>query len=302
MRKKDEKNEWQFFDKKTVAEEKLAYKNALATGKYRLRVVAQAQRRLNSEPLYQEFETTLFANRSPAAIEQIKSEQSYESKSRFFALASYFISVVDYSSKNYDTNNQIAYSAVGGTGRLGAGFWFKEDGMWGVMTTIDMSGFTVANQTQTYLSGQLGAAIRYRLGAVGQLKGLVGVSYRELPTTLATSGLGLPVFTQTKVSSLGPTISVSLARGLTRKLGIQINGAISESTMDMGTPNGRAQEPRMSIQYGLLGSLRLSDSFIGFMGYAYREDMAAYRANSGSNINEVYIKGHYLNFMLEYGL
>lgn len=311
LEKKNEKGEWQFFDKKSVAQQSVKYLKPLDTGMYRYKVIAQADRRVDSEPLYQEFKTTLYANRSPAAIEQIKSEQSFETKSRIFALASYYISMVNYSSQSIDTGNAIAYSAIGGTGRLGIGTWFKQDGAWGALLTADMSGFTVANQAQTYVSGFLGVAHRFRLGAVGQLRTQLGMGYRELPTTIAYAATGAPQISQTKVSSMGPSISTSLAYGLSRKLGMQLNASASPSLINMGTPNGQPQKTKLSYQLGVLGSLRLSEHLVGFMGYAYKIDSAAYGVNTQSALssgvtnfsgdNEVNISGHYLNLMLEYG-
>jgi hypothetical protein len=73
------------------------------------------------------------------------------------------------------------------------------------------------------------------------------------------------------------------------------------------TPTGAGNIPRLSYMMGLLGSLKLNDNWVGFAGYAYRYDSAAYfgttdEAQLGDRVNLIEITGHYINLMLQWGL
>jgi hypothetical protein len=229
-------------------------------------------------------------------------ETSYDSKGKFFALASYYLSVVNYSGVNKDNQTSVAYNAVGGTGRIGAGTWFGKAADWGALAMVDASGFTIGAQTFTYLSGAALAVYRYRLGGAGQLRVNFGPTYREIPETIGdASGVG---YQQSKIVTLGPLLGANFYRGLTSKIGFQLNLQVTHSTMGLSTPGGGANIGKLSYQYGVLGSMTLMPQLVGFVGYAYRLDNVGYQSNTtlgNGEPNEISITGQYINFMLEYG-
>ncbi len=304
LEKKDQNGNWAPYDEKSIPKSSRKYQAPLETGEYRVKIKALAEHRQDSEPLIQEFKTQKY-DRSPAAIEQIRSESAYETKSLWFAVASYYVSVINYSGVGADSGKNATYSAIGGTGRLGAGYWFGENSPWGVQAVVDISGFTIGTKNYTYLASTLNGVYRYRLGSLGQLRATLGLNYKDIPVTLADpNDLTNTSFTQSKMTTVGPIIGVTLAHGFTRKIGFQINTSLSPSIAALSTPNGMGNVSQMSYSAGLLGSLKLSDGLVGFLGYAYRLDAGAYKSSATAfspGQNTVQISGHYLNLMLEYG-
>jgi hypothetical protein len=169
-----------------------------------------------------------------------------------------------------------------------------------------MSGFSIKGNTFTYISASASAVYRYRAGAWGQLRFTGGLLYRELPVTLGT---GDNVFNQKIITTLGPVLSANLMRGITRKIGVQVNAQVYYSVLGLTTPNGAANNATFSYQAGLMGSLAITDSLVGFLGYAYRVENAAYKSSpttpstvpSVGDKNDLSISGNYINMMLEYG-
>ena len=70
----------------------------------------------------------------------------------------------------------------------------------------------------------------------------------------------------------------------------------------------RSNIPTWTFQYGVMGSYKLSENMIGFLGYAYRKDnvlystpedlMTAFGNTQNGSIN---IEGHYINVFLDWG-
>ncbi|MCC6277938.1 MAG: hypothetical protein IT289_08500 [Oligoflexia bacterium] len=297
---------WRTIESRNVNKPGRRYQKPLPSGHYRIKVLAQADRRAPSKITIAEFDSMNLGTRNPAAVEQVKSEGSYGSKSNLFGFASYYITMVDYKGVSVDQSPgyETQYPAIGGTGRLGVGTWFGDNSKWGMLTWADMSGFTIKAQTFTYVSGALSGVYRYRAGGWGQLRFAGGLMYRELPVTV---GMGDNISTQSKITTVGPVLSANLMRGLTRKLGAQLNLQLYHSTMGMGTPNGKENISDLSYQLGVMGSLAISDQMVGFLGYAYRSEKAGYKVletpgfTPSQSRNDVTITGHYFNLMLEYG-
>jgi len=272
-------------------------------------VKSLASKRSSSEDAIREFQPQNVGARSPAAIEQVRAERTYESKSVVFALASYYLTMVKYDGNNEEFRSKTSYDAVGGTGRIGLGTWFKEESRMGLLGVVDMSGFSIGDQTFTYLSGAVEGVYRHRLGAVGQLRGVLGAQYRELPVTIGRIGSSNTTnFEQQKIANLGPLLGVSLTHAFYQKLGVQVNAQMFYGATTMNSP-GAGGKPTTSYQVGFLGSLKLSERLIGLAGYAYRVESAQYSPSSGSGsfsvnpdaVNNITISGHYINLMMEYG-
>lgn len=305
------KDGWKTVDQKKVAKNGIKYSQALPTGEYRINVRSTANYRLPSDPMMQEFKTQNFS-RSPAALEQIKSEASYQVRQKYFAMASYFITILNYSSNSYDFNASTAYQPIGGTGRLGYGMWFRDEGPLGIMGIVDLSGYKIDSKTYVYPSVDILGVYRERAGALGQLRFNLGFRYRELPVTVGDS-TNISRFEQSKIGTIGPMASINLAHGFMRKIGFQFNASVYPSILGTSVPNGLGNVAALSYQVGVLGSLNIGESLVGFLGYAYRVESASYSVNMSqfqahvppnTNLpgpNTVDISGHYLNLMMEYG-
>jgi hypothetical protein len=305
LEQKDETGNWKAFEHRFQRVPKRTLAKPLPSGHYRVSLRAMADKREPSEVVIKEFNSQNIGSRSPAAVEQVKSEGSYGSKSSFFAVASYYFSMVNYAGVSADTSTGVSYSAMGGTGRLGLGLWFSKDSNWGALLTGDMSGYTLKSETFRYISGSLLAVYRLRLGWLGQLRAHLGGHYRELPFSV-----GDPLvdgsYIQKNITDAGPIAGLSLCHGFTRKVGVQLNGELYQSAMNINTPNGQSNIAKTSYQVGLLGSLSMSDSLVGFLGYAYRVEQASFNFKDTGlaatpQPNTVSISGHYINLMLEYG-
>ena len=222
----------------------------------------------------------------------------------FYAIASYLISQVDYSGGNRDANSSPSFSALGGTGRLGAGY--QERGSdWGGFAIVDLSGFIIEGQNFRFASAEFHITRKLELGQKGLLLLASGLFSKELPIVLGAvnegyTGVG-------KVRGNGPHAGFIYWTPLKGKFGLQAN-ARAYYTLFGSSSNGQKAESALSYQYGLLGSYRLNRNWMGFAGYAYRRDEAIYATNPGDpesfaqpgQTNTISIEGHYLNLILEW--
>lgn len=308
---KNKKGDWKAYDVKDLKLNSRNFKTPLYSGTYRVTVKAKADLRPSSDESVMEFKTEKI-NRSPAAIEQMKSEASYETKSKFFFLASYYYSHLNYSGSEIKqgsqaTNGGPTYDVDGGTGRVGVGTWFNENSSWGALFTGDLSGYqydkTEPGGLHTYFSAALQAVYRYRLGGIGKIRFNMGLQYRELPITVGElTSSDEQNFYLTQMTTVGPLGGFTFYRGITREIGIQANFQAAVSAFGLKTSNGGENIPEVSLQMGLMGSMKLGANLVGFLGYAYRTEQVKYKATrTGADQENAEIQGHYLNLLLEYG-
>lgn len=272
-------------------------------GKYQAVIRAKTELRPASALAKMSF-TVRHGNRSPAAEYTALVRKSIDRVSGWYAVASYLLTEMKYTGINPEKNSSVAYNAIGGTGRLGLG-WFSPKTPWGFLGILDMSGFTFNGKTQTFASAELNAVYRLSLGDRGELRLQAGPYYKELPETVGDpfSGQSLDL----KISSAGPHVGAEYWYSLTPKLGVQVNAHVYMSMLKISTPNGEALSPKMSTQLGFLGSYRITPRFTGLIGYALREDRMSYNAvpsagnfaNAG-DVNESTIIGNYLNLFAEW--
>lgn len=242
-------------------------------------------------------------SRSPAAEYTALVRKSIDRVTGWYGIASYLITQINYSSIYQETGTALSYNALGGTGRLGLG-WFSPSSPWGFLGIIDMSGFTSEGKTLTYNSMEISSVWRKPVGERGELRLQMGGYYKELPGTVGD--ITTQTITNEAIATAGPHGGIEYWYSMTPKLGLQVNAHGYMSFLKMKTPNGGAIEPTMSTQFGFLGSWRLTPRFTGLMGYARREDKIKYKAgestkftNIGSS-NETTVQGDYLNFFAEY--
>lgn len=248
-------------------------------------------------------------DRSPAAEFSAEVRKSIDRINGWYGIASYLITQVDYQSSDYDPRLPVGavYSAVGGTGRLGLGY-FKEKKSWGFLGIVDLSGFlNESGQNLTYASTEMSAVYRYGIGDRIELRAQIGGYYKEQqfaqgeylgPGNARINGY-------TKGAMVGVHTGGEVWYSFSPKLGAQANLHLYMPLSAVKTPNGQPLVPALSNQIGFLGSYRFNRRLTGLVGYALREDRMEYKAApvdpafEGRN-NSAVIKGNYLNFFAEY--
>lgn len=273
------------------------------SGQYVLKLIAEAPLRKRSEISELEFEIK-GGLRTPAAVEQAILKDSLEKPTHFYAIASYFITQMNYLSQKFETNQKAQFDAIGGTGRLGLGYQDPKSPM-GSFAILDMGGFNIGNKNFNFASAELHGTWKLEWSSTNQVLVGAGVYYKELPEVQGNSSTGFQGVG--KAQNIGPHAGMRVWFPLSQKLGVQLNGRVYYSLLG-SSPSGGEVQPALSYQAGVLGSLRLSKDLMGYAGYAYRLDRAEYKANTDDplsvagpdDINSIQIQGHYLNLMLEY--
>jgi hypothetical protein len=269
-------------------------------GVYQATVKAKGELRQDSPEVRLRFRVRP-GDRSPASEFTAEVRKSIDRVNGWYGIASYLMTVVSYSSTNFDDARGAAtkFEAIGGTGRLGMGY-FLRDRAWGFLGIADLSGFTNdQGKNLTYAASELNAVWRSNLSMRSELRLQLGGFYKEQPVALGESS-SLKVSSYSNVSALGPHGGAELWYSLSPKLGFQINAHLYQSLMALSTPNGKGVEPTLSSQLGFLGSYRLGPRATGLMGYARRDDRTRYVSITGKS-NKIEVSGNYLNFFLEYG-
>lgn len=273
-------------------------------GEYRLTVQAFSKKRVDSKASVVKFKVRN-GDRSPATEQVVTLRESIDRLSGWYGIASYLLTMVDYSGINFDrSNSQLNYTAIGGTGRIGAGY-LSEKKPWGFLGVVDLSGFNVEGSGNfTFASLELNGIYRFKAGKSGEIRHQLGWFYKELPETIGPKSNSIRETNM--LTSMGPHYGFEYWRALTPKLGAQTNLHLYPHLMTVKTPNGQSIVPTLSMQVGILGSYRLKKNMTGLMGYAYKLDRTDYKAKPGSgtatesDVNSVQVKGHYLNLFLEY--
>ena len=290
-----------------VTEETFLFDEKHPGGIYRLEVKAKGHMRSDSETAKINFKA-IHGNRSPAAEYTALVRKSIDRLTGWYAIASYLITNVKYQGETLENNARTTNSILGGTGRLGAGY-FNPNDKWGFVGIVDMSGFIMYGKNRTYSSLELSGISRHTVGDLGEARLISGLYYKEIPQLIGTpvsGGSGTVDFSQTAVA--GPHFGGEYWHSLSPKLGFQVNAHVYYSLITMKTPNGNAADPRLSYQLGLMGSYRFTNRFTGLMGLTQRMDQVAYKAaQTGSptqapgDFNSTQITGQYLSFFAEYG-
>lgn len=272
------------------------------SGKYRLQVQSVGDRRKNSAVQQLDFEVR-GGFREPAALEKAILRESISKPTNFYAIASYLITQVNYAQANFDQGQRATFTAIGGTGRIGAGYQQPES-KWGGFGIVDLGGFTIGGKNFTFASMEMHVTRKMEFGQGGLLLFGSGLFSKELPVV---EGSDLDGYQGTgKVRNIGPHAGFTYWTPLNERLGVQVNARLYYTLM--GAAESGDVQSSMSYQYGLLGSYRLQSNWMGYAGYAYRKDEALYTTNPSDaasfanpgDINSVSMDGHFLNLILEF--
>lgn len=272
-------------------------------GKYQLWVRSKADKRPSSEYAKMNFDV-VNGSRSPAAEYTALVRKSIERVTGWYGIASYLVTQIQYQGTNRDKATEARYNAVGGTGRLGLG-WYLPENNWGFLGIIDLSGFTINNKVNTYASAEGNAVYKKSVGDRGEYRLQIGGYYKEIPETLGD--FATDTSESTKIKSIGPHFGAEYWYSLSPKLGLQVNAHGYYSLVKIETPNGQPINASLSTQFGVMGSYRFSNQFTGLVGYARRSDVMSYKANPSAttysvdgDVNTTTVIGDYLNFYAEY--
>jgi hypothetical protein len=273
---------------------KVPFAESLPGGEYKLTLRANAPYRQSSKTQEMPFKV-VNGNRSPAAEENSTLRQSIDRNAGWFFVASYLITNINYSGMNSDAGSAIPISvdnALGGTGRLGLGFFSEK--AWGFLGIVDYSGFLINSSVCNYGSIEASAVKRIPFGERSEIRHQIGGYYKEHPVFTATSS-------NAAVSTIGPHYGFEYWQAVSAKFGFQLNAHAYYSLFSTKTPNGNGTQPDLSFQLGFLGSYRLGKKTTGLAGYALRRDAVSYRANNGEK-NSSSVTGNYINLFLEWAL
>ena len=291
-----------------VKEEAFHFDEKHPGGTYRLEVKAKSEKRVDSDTAKVNFKV-IGGNRSPAAEYTALVRRSIDRLTGWYGIASYLITQIHYEAKTIDTAARVTDNILGGTGRLGAGF-FSPNGVWGFLGIVDMSGFIINGTNHTYASTELSGIYRQVVGDLGEARLLGGIYYKEIPQLIGTraSGGNGTVENFSQVTVVGPHLGGEYWHSLSPKLGFQVNAHMYYNMMTVTSPNGNPALGRLSYQLGLMGSYRLNNRFTGLMGLTHKVDQSAYKANQTTGVNAsegdtntTQITGEYLSFFAEYG-
>jgi len=272
------------------------------SGRYRLYVQAHSPYRVDSQKSGIEFYMEGgFKNQDD--YDKAMLRDGITKPSKFYAIASYMYTTMNYASVNYDHNSRPAFGASGGTGRVGAGFQ-EPKSKFGGFAIADISGFDIQSNRYTFVAAEAHITRRLEMGQGGLLLFGTGLYFKELPILSGTAsggfnGLG-------KVNNIGPHAGFTFWQPLKARYGMQLNARAYYTLL--GSGNGKEVESALSYQYGVLGSYRLDKNTQGYAGYAYRKDEAKYGVDADNldlysepgQINTISIDGHYINLILEF--
>lgn len=282
---------------------KLEFEPQWKGGEYKLSVTANAKNRLPSSTHSLIFEVAM-GDRSIAAEQIAQMRESIARTNNWYLVASYLITQIEYSANNFDKGSSPHTLALGGTGRLGAGY-LAEKSPYGFLGIADFSGFIIGQKNYTYPSFEGHGIVRFASSSLSELRLSGGAYYKELPEVLGYAETG--EYSLSQLGALGFHGGGEFWYSLNPKLGIQMNARVYYPLAGK-TPSGKPLVATPSYQFGFLGSLRLNKKATGLMGYAYRNDQIDYQVSNnraldaGHTINHTSVIGHYLNFFLEWDL
>lgn len=293
---------WKTIEKKSlISENEINFSNEHPGGQYRIGVRAKGYLREASPLNTVEFKVHT-GDRSPAAVEVSRLRESMDKPTNWYAMASYLVTNVDYTGVDAEGtggDKSISYSAIGGTGRIGVGYFQPEKNN-GFIGILDLSGIDIKGENVTFASIELNYA-RKLFWKTNRILLSAGYFMKELPFTQQNPNGS---FKNSVISYSGPHAGFTFWHPFTPKLGLQFNLRAYYSLFSGDTPNGQDIDSELTTQIGAMGSLRLSERLTGFAGVASRIDRAKFKKVGGTGskqFQEAELNGTYLNLLLEYG-
>jgi hypothetical protein len=299
--RKGNDRKWVNLKEEELSETTITFDPKWKGGEYKLSVIANGVLREPSNTHSIIFSVAK-GDRSPAAEQRANMRNSIERTSDWYGVASYLITQIQYAAINVDQGSAPSTGAIGGTGRIGAGY-LASSTPFGFLGIVDFSGFVIGQKNYTYPGLEAHGIFRWSSGELGEIRISGGSYYKEIPEILGNASTG--EFKVSQIGALGLHGGGEYWYSLNSKIGLQLNGRLYLPVRGK-TPNGQSLIATPSYQFGFLGSLRLNSKMTGLMGYAYRKDQLDYQASnataiaSGYTTNKTSVVGHYLNFFFEW--
>ncbi len=295
---------WTFKHKQnSLSKNELTFNPQWPNGKYKIKIRSHAKMRSSSDWSELDFQFSNgseLSKRFPAQISEIR--ESIDRYIGWFGVASYLVTQMNYQSTNYDSLSSVQYQALGGTGRLGIGYFDQKDPI-GYLLNVDLSGYIVQQKISTFASFDLSKIHRYVVGEMGELRLFYGLYYKELPETIR-AGVDTDTETTNKiVSAVGLHTKFEYWHSINSKIGIQSHLQIYLPIFRINSAFSGEFQPIPSSQVGFLGSYRWSQQMTGLVGIVIRRDQFNYRSQSSGRegeLNTTIIDGQYLNLYTEW--
>lgn len=292
-------NSWKTLQVKSLTDNKIDL-SSIEGGDIKLSLISKAPLRKSSNTVSINHYLSP-KRRDPAFVKREVLKDSILKPTSYYFIASYLVTQINYKNLDLENNRQSQFDALGGTGRVGAG-WKDKDSSWGVFGILDMSGFNLGDKNFSFPSLEVHTTYMLRPFELDQLTFSTGVYNRELPML---NSQNTTVYDVESVSQLGVHAGTSYWYPITAYYGLKLHTQVYYGLPSGEAPNGETMESELSYQYGLLASYRFSKNWMAFFGYTYRLDKMKYKAlennTSATNLtsNTIEYGGHYLNLQLE---
>jgi hypothetical protein len=264
--------------KKTTPRLQIVYSSPLASGTYRINVKATAKLRDDSD-----FASKVFDTES-SKDEELR-RASYQLKDANFLRLGLGPTSFQYSNNSLSFNTTTSFPAVGATGYLSAGTWFKPKSKWGLILTGETEGFPILGSTATYQVITLMGVRKFNIGKSSQFRFSFGAYEMTIPDIV--SDINGNYYTRFD-DTLGPSFRLSYLIGFTPNWGMEASGQVFIDVTG-SAPGGMDVKTQPTFQGSLGVTRRLSDHLRAMADLLYRSQNIGYNSNSnfsqGSNQN-----------------
>lgn len=261
-------------------------------------------------------EASDISSRSFQIAEPIKPDLVGEKPIGFVAIASYLASTLQYQSSNKELLQEADFEPIGGTGRLGLGYYFPDH--WGLLAIGDFSGFLVGTENITHKSAELHAIWAAQVPFLGlnRFEATGGLFYKDLPMTTvqqsSQSSSAKTTITAQPITFIGPHIGARIVKSITASSGLDLSARYYYGLIGLKTPNDRDFVFGSGTQVSVFGAYRFSPEVTAALGVTIKSDSAAYQATPGEprnplasnragpgDRNSASLSAKYLNILVE---
>lgn len=276
--------------------EGIEFKPEWVGGTYALAIQAKAPLRESSDRTESRFKIK-DSNRKPAAINSLVAEPESQLIQNGYLFIEQLLSQMDYESTNTDASGRGQFTGLGGSFRIGAGYFWNDT--WAFGGSSEAGGLLEDTSRYAFSSQEL-HFIRRKTTSDGEARHYFGLYSKEVPMVSAT---GSNPYDIEPVRAGGFHYGYERNHQINSKYGFQWNIHPFLNVLKIHTPNSADLTPTISLKAGLLGSYQFSPLVKGLAGYTYRLENIAYRPiGNNDRDNSIEMEGHFLNLLLEWDL
>ncbi len=299
LSKKDSASDaWQPVEKiQASSQSQIRLKENWIDGVYLIQVKAHSPLRESSDTAVAQFRVDDSNRQAIAEREAFQLREKWDRREGYFAILRQQVGLMDYTSNNVDLSENANFAALGGFARLSTGHFGK--GRWGGSLSAEVGGVYLDGRSYTASTIEV-TAINRQTSETGEVRHSFGPFFKELPMI---SSANTETHTVDRASAIGPHYGYEWSRTVAGKAGVLMSFDAFMNLIKVRAPSEQNAAPSISLQTALMGTYRLTETATGFYGYTYRMDSLAFgpAANSIAN-NNIMLKGHFLNFYLEWSL